>query len=252
MPLPVRFKAAKPSLAAAALCALLLAGSPAHSSGALQISPVLIEFPSAAASSSVSITNQDGKAASIQVRVFRWSQANGEESLTPTQDIAASPPIASIAPGATLTVRVIRSGAKQSQAEEAYRLVIDQLPSSDASGKAQVAMLLRQVLPVFVGNPDAARPEIAWRLSRGPRGTVLHASNSGDRHIRVAKLVLEAPGQRPVTLGGGLFGYVLGRSHMSWPVPDRALSLSAGAAVSIRGNADIGAINATALVSKGE
>ena len=237
----------------AAMVALALAAqTPAIAAGALQISPVIVNFPSAAGSASVNITNQDAKATSVQVRVFRWTQADGEESLTPTQDIVASPPIAAVAPGATLTIRIIRSAAKTSPVEDAYRLVIDQLPSSDNTGRAQVSMLLRQVLPVFVGNPDAAKPEIAWRLARTPHGTVLRASNSGDRHIRIAKIVLESPGHRPVAMGGGLLGYVLGRSEMSWPVPDRSLSPAGGATVTVRGSADIGAINATALVAKSQ
>lgn len=221
---------------------------PALASSALQVSPVIIDVPAPGAVATVSIVNQDAKPTSVQVRVFGWRQAAGEETLTPTRDVVASPPIASIAPGATLSIRVIRAAETPAQSEESYRLVIDQLPAGDAGARTVVAMLIRQVLPVFFAPAEASKPAVTWSLARTSRGLALRAHNSGDRRLRVAKVTLSSGG-RAVTLGGGLLGYVLGHSDMSWSLPTRAAPLAAAHAVTIRGESDRGPIDATALVS---
>ena len=136
----------------AALGALMLglatSSSPAaFASAALQISPVLLEVAAGGSVTGVTIANQDSRPAAIQVRLFRWTQADGEETLTPTEDVVASPPIA---------------------------------------------------------------------------------------------------------MGGGLLGYALAHSDMSWTLPARQAHFSAGAHLSLGGDSDVGALHATATVSAGE
>ena len=220
----------------------------AFASASLQISPVLIEIPAGGSVAIVDVRNEDAQAAAIQLRLFHWSQSNGEEHLEPTQDVVASPPIATIAPHAKLNVRVIRIGNAPVGVEDSYRLVIDQLPQSDPNGKTVVAMLLRQVLPVFFTASSAAPPDVTWSIARGGRGYVLKARNSGDRRLRVSKVTLSGG----VTMGGGLLGYVLGHSEMSWSIPGRRASFAPGTRVTIQGDSDQGAINAKALVSAKE
>jgi fimbrial chaperone protein len=240
----------------AALGALMLGfawavPSTAFASASLQISPVLLEVPAGGAASNVTIANQDSRPADIQVRLFKWTQADGEETLTPTEDVVASPPIATIQPHSKLTVRVIRVATGEVASEEAYRLVIDQLPQSDAGGRAIVSMLVRQVLPLFFEPAERASADVAWSLARTPRGWALRARNSGDRRMRIAKVVLSGGGA-PVAMGGGLLGYALAHSEMSWTLPARGAHFSPGGRVSLGGDSDVGALHATATVSAGE
>lgn len=250
MPLGVLWRAV---LALAALTAPSIgANGAAHAGAALQISPVLIDLTAPAATATVEITDQAPQPAPVQVRIFKWTQANGQETLTPTDDVVASPPIATIAPGTKLSIRVIRTSKAPIVGEEAYRLVIDQLPEPNPNGRAVVAMLLRQVLPVFFASPDRGKPQVAWTISKGAKGFVLHARNAGDRRVRIAKITLNAPGRRAVSLGGGLLGYALGHSDMSWSIADRTASFPIGGQVAVHGDSDSGALNATALVTAGE
>jgi fimbrial chaperone protein len=224
---------------ALALGAALLAfgaSTPLFASASLEISPVLIEIPAGGSVATVDVRNDDAQPAAVQVRLFHWSQSNGEESLEPTQDVVASPPIATVAPHTKLNVRVIRVAKQAVSAEDSYRLVIDQLPQSDANGKTVVAMLLRQVLPVFFSPANPAPADVRWSIARGSRGYVLKARNSGDRRLRIAKIALGGG----VTMGGGLLGYVLGHSEMSWSIPARRASFAPGARVTIRGDSDQG------------
>jgi len=240
----------------AALGALMLglatSSSPAaFASAALQISPVLLEVAAGGSVTGVTIANQDSRPAAIQVRLFRWTQADGEETLTPTEDVVASPPIATIEPRTSLNVRVIRVAGTEVVAEEAYRLVIDQLPQGDAAGRSIVSMLVRQVLPVFFEPAERASADVAWSVARTGRGWALRARNSGDRRLRIAKVVLSGGGA-PIAMGGGLLGYALAHSDMSWTLPARQAHFSAGAHLSLGGDSDVGALHATATVSAGE
>jgi fimbrial chaperone protein len=199
-----------------------------------------------AASGTLNVANQAPQPASVQVRVFRWSQADGTETLTPTPDVVASPPFATIPSGASLAIRVIRASAAPIAGEEAYRVVIDQLPESNRNGQVVVNMLLRQVLPVFFGAPDKAPPDVTWSLRRTPKGLALFARNAGDRRLRIGSAVLTFPGRRSIRLGGGLLGYVLGRSEMSWTIPHGE---GFGATATLRAESDTGAVVAKAIVS---
>ena len=237
----------------AALAALLLSAAfaaplPAQASAALQIMPVLIEFPPGAEVATVNIVNQDSKPVPVQVRVFRWSQSEGVEKLEPTEDVVASPPIGAIAPRATLNVRIVRVSKEPASAEELYRLVIDQLPQRDSAGRAIVSILLRQVLPVFFNPPDREPPNVTWSIGAVDGGYVLRARNSGGRRLRIAKIVISGAGA-PIKLGGGLLGYALAHSEMSWTLPARRGSFGSGKRVTLRGDSDLGALDATAIVS---
>jgi P pilus assembly chaperone PapD len=80
----------------------LSAAAPALAGASMQIAPILLDLQAPAAASTIDLTNQAPQPASIQVRVFAWTQVDGKEGLTPTNDVVASPPFATIAPGAKL------------------------------------------------------------------------------------------------------------------------------------------------------
>src|ERR1700739_1587664 len=117
-------------LARTAVAALFLAGAslPAKA-GSLQVKPVLIDVTTAsAAASTLTLHNAGTAPINAQVRVFRWSQANGQEKLEPTADVAASPPVLTIGANGKNLVRIIRQSKQPVVGEESYRLLIDQLP----------------------------------------------------------------------------------------------------------------------------
>lgn len=235
-------------LAGAVAMHALLASFAARAGSVLEIAPVLIDVQAPNAAATLSIKNDDGRPTTIQVRLFRWRQAGGEESYAPTQDVVASPPIASVMPGATLTIRVIRAAQAPVEAEESYRLVLDQLPEADRSGRAKVSMLLRQVLPVFFSRGDRSPPEVSWSIASGPKGYVLQAHNAGDQRLRIGQVTLSGEGVGRVKLGGGLLGYVLGHADMSWTI-GKVKAFRPGSTLAVQGESDHGAFHATARVT---
>jgi len=238
-----------------ALLAILFGGAAtaaprAWAAAALQIAPVLLEIPAGGATTSLNIVNQDSRPAAVQFRLFRWRQSEGAETLTPTEDVVASPPIATVGPRANLTVRVIRVASGAVASEESYRLVVDQLPDNGGGGRSIVSILLRQVLPVFFEPAEPGSPDVVWSLGRVRHNYVLRARNSGGRRLRIARLALSRDGAS-VALGGGLFGYALAHSDMSWTLPAQRASFAAGARVTLRGDSDVGVLRASALVTAG-
>lgn len=231
----------------APIAAFVVPAQPALAAGVVQISPVLLDLTGDNAVGVVNFGNQDHEPTTIQVRVFKWRQANGQESLEPTGDVVASPPMAEIAPGASLSIRVVRASGTPISGEDSYRLVIDQLPQARDSGKAVVAMLLRQVLPVFFSSGGRTDPSVAWSVVRRDGRETLMARNDGDRRLRVGKVTISS-GRGSVAMGGALLGYVLGHSQMSWTIPAKAGAFTVGATVKIKVQSDVGAISASAPV----
>jgi fimbrial chaperone protein len=229
------------SLRLIAAAALAVAASPL-AAASLQVTPLLIEVPAPGSTSTLALRNESPRAVSAQVRVFRWTQANGEDVLEPTNAVVASPPLVSLAPRVNYSVRVVRTSRQPVAQEEAYRLMIDELPDPSRARGGTVAIVLRHSVPVFFRPEDEGAPKLAWSVrNQGGRITVT-VRNDGQRRVRISRMRV-SDGKATVNFGDGLVGYALANSTMSWTRPaPRGL----GAAVKITAQGDTGPINASA------
>jgi fimbrial chaperone protein len=194
----------------------------------LRVSPILIEA-GAQANTSITLSNRESRPLNAQVRVFRWSQKDGQENLVPTDDIVASPPIISIGSHEDYVVRLQRTVGEEPIDEEAYRVVVDELPNPDRQRNGTVAVVIRYIVPAFFSSAEASQPRLKWSLGHRDGHTVIVAENSGDKRIQVTNLGLKT-GSRTVVIEKGLAGYVLGHSVKEWPL-GLALSNIRGATV---------------------
>lgn len=205
-------------LLAAALTALMASAwdlGPAVAS-TLRVSPVGLDLPVGQNAATLSLFNDDASPLNVQVRVFRWKQVDGKDVLEPATGVVASPPIAKVTPGAARTIRVVRLDAKLPDRQEAYRLIVDELPPPLSEGGRQVTLLMRHSIPLFfAASNDKAKVE--WRMGGPQDGQTLTATNSGGRHLRVSNLrVVDAAGD-VLAERKGLVGYALPGSSMTWP-----------------------------------
>jgi fimbrial chaperone protein len=231
----------------AALAAALLALAPVSAGAAsLQVSPVSIEVPAPGASATLKLRNDSAHALNAQVRVFRWSQTNGEEKLEATDDVVASPPIVNINPNSDYTVRIVRVTKRPLAKGETYRLLVDELPDQARQRNGAVTLVLRYSLPVFFYPLDNAEAKLAWNVEQKSGRTVVTVTNNGDRHERVSMLKLRKGDGSTISFGNGLTGYVLGRSIMRWSVSSSSSRIGAGESVVISALGGHGPINATA------
>lgn len=202
--------------------ALVLAAAWAHGAQAavVQLAPIPVEVEAPAAAAILSLTNKATAAVALQVRAFRWTQVGGEDRLEPTEDLAISPPIASVPAGETLSVRIVRLRHEPPSAEEAYRLWIDELPSDRGKTKTgRLSILTRYSVPAFFRPEGATKdePALAWSILPGKKGWVLGATNPGARRVRVSAIqVRDASGKPAFAPGGEQTGYVLAGQAMHW------------------------------------
>lgn len=213
------------------IAAGLLAWSPADASG-LQVAPVELHFSPGTAAEGLWLTNTGQEALHAQVRVFHWSQANGKDALTPTRALVASPPMLDLAPGARQLVRIIRAGGGAAAGEDAYRVLVNELPPAATRGKG-IHYTLNYSIPVFTGatpsgNAAQVASRLSWSLARTATGTALEVRNDGDTHAQLSAVELQPPGAPVVVVTPGLLGYVLPGMTMRWPLPSSASHLPSG------------------------
>ncbi|EBY7415763.1 molecular chaperone, partial [Salmonella enterica subsp. enterica serovar Alachua] len=154
------------------LAAALFAGlhvTPALSqSVSLRVSPVLVDLSAPTAASSLRISNDAKRPISVQVRIFKWSQKDGVDTYTPATDVAVSPPISQLKPGAENMVRVVRTSKRPVKAEESYRLIVDELPAAGRKKSGTVTFVVRHSIPVFFSPAEHSGAQVAWSAQPKP------------------------------------------------------------------------------------
>ncbi|HVI56923.1 MAG TPA: molecular chaperone [Luteibacter sp.] len=220
-------------------CALAAAVSlaPLASASGLQVSPIGLSLASTAQADALWLTNTGSEPVHAQVRVFRWSQADGKDVLEPSRDLVVSPPMVTIAPGDRQMVRVIRQVPAPARTEASYRVIVDELPI-DAGDRPGLTFVLRYSVPVFLapaGDPAVkAALQASWEHS--PDGPILRVGNAGNGHAQIADLVWRGANGQHTILLGGLLGYALPGSTMSWHLPQGATH--AGGSIKARINGE--------------
>jgi fimbrial chaperone protein len=197
--------------------------------GSLQVSPIRVDLSAEQPAAVMKLHNRGTEPITAQVRVFGWSQTLDEDRLDDAQRIVASPPIISIPAGGDQTVRILRTGHDAPQGEETYRLLVDEIPTTEAARTSGVRMQLRYSVPVFAGAPaSATAPKIDFSLQRvnpndpkiGASKLVLRASNNDAAHAQLSQVRIEWPDGHTSELAPGLLGYALAHASRQWPVGD--------------------------------
>jgi fimbrial chaperone protein len=144
--------------------ALALAGAGAGAAS-LQISPVMITLRAGQGASGLNMQNMGETPVYGQVRVYLWQQKDGDDVLTPTQDVVASPPIIQIGPKNTQVIRLVRRSEQLPASELSYRILIDEIPREDNTPASGVDIRLRYSIPMFVLPADErGAPALAWSV----------------------------------------------------------------------------------------
>ncbi|KAF1700712.1 fimbrial biogenesis chaperone [Pseudoxanthomonas kaohsiungensis] len=237
------------------LAATFLAG-PAALAADLQVNPIMLEFAPGEQSQALWLTNSGTQPLKAQVRVGRWTQADGKDQNESSRDLVASPAILDIAAGEQQLVRIIRPRIEPLQSEAAYRLTIDELPVDGSElERSGVQFLLRYSVPVFVlaegteplgptrrtANSPAHAPSpvgLSAMLQDQGDKSLLRVSNPARQRVRMSNLAwVGSDGQR-TELASGLFGYVLAGQEMQWTIPLSPQQRAKGGTLKVRFNDD--------------
>jgi fimbrial chaperone protein len=173
------------------LLGLWVFGSSMAAASSWSVSPTRVELTAPSSASALTLRNNGKNPVNVQIRVFRWSQVNGVERLTPTSDVVASPPATRLKPFNDYLVRVVRTSKSPVAGEESYRLLIDELPDAGRARNGVINFTVRFSVPVYFKTPDASLPSVLWNVERTKQGLVLSATNSGNTKLRFSDLELK-------------------------------------------------------------
>jgi fimbrial chaperone protein len=186
----------------------------------LQISPVMINLRAGQGAAGINMQNLGETPVYGQVRVYHWEQKDGDDVLTPTQDVVASPPIIQIAPKTSQVIRLVRRSDQLPVSELCYRILIDEIPKEENTPGSGVDIRLRYSVPLFVlPADDRAAPALAWAVYRKEGGWMLRVRNSGTQRAQIGALELSNAAGQQFVIAPGLFGYVLAGKVREWRLP---------------------------------
>lgn len=222
----------------AALCTV-----PAIASN-FEISPVVLELPSTRAAGVIKITNKGDRDVSLQLRAYDWTQQDNEGELSATQSLIISPPVFTVAPDTTQTIRIISTRSAEG-VEVAYRVLVDEIPVMTAA--AAVNFRFRISMPVFIAPTAAAEQKLNWVVTGGREPAVL-ISNIGNRRIRLTKLKLTLPDGNQTTLPTDADPYILAGAVKRYTI-DAMPSLAVGSPVNISALSDDGPVDTGIIVT---
>ncbi|WP_146163369.1 fimbrial biogenesis chaperone [Sphingomonas fennica] len=191
-----------------ALLSLLVSQQAAAAS--LRISPIGLDLSEKDRAASITLSNSAEEPVSLQIRIFKWTQVDGEDKLDPTDEMLVSPPAATVPAGASYTIRVARPSVTPVTSELAYRVFIDELPKpiDPETGARGISMVLRTSMPVFV-TPEKAKAQLQWSVAPSGVDLAVTVRNSGARSVKVANLSATTKDGTPLVATEGLNGYVL-------------------------------------------
>ncbi|CAM6674254.1 Pili assembly chaperone N-terminal domain-containing protein [Enterobacter intestinihominis] len=188
------------------LGATALAAGQAQAAATILLWPIDPWLSAEARATELWIQNQGNSATTMQVRIVRWKQEGGYERYTAQQDVVASPPIVTIAKGSKQLIRLIKQGTIPSGVEQAYRIIVDEIPQPDAKAEPSMGLKLqmRYSIPLFVygqGIPTlnegahhalANTQQLSWRVVQeggNPRfrSVIRGMCTSGSARLRLSR-----------------------------------------------------------------
>lgn len=189
----------------------------------LSVLPVTVTLQPRQQTAILTLANGGRTDTSIQVRTFAWSQAaDGADRLEPTEAIAVSPPLATIAAGRKQIVRLVLRRPPQDR-EATYRILLDQIPGPAQIGEVRVA--LRLSLPVFAEPAARTAPRLRFGLESSDGKIYLVATNDGIRHESVRAIALRTAGGVTLTPAAGSSPYVLPGATRRWLVANASAAI---------------------------
>ncbi len=219
------------------LCGALIAGGARAQS--LTVLPVSITLAPGQMATSLMVVNQDEAETAVQIRAEAWSEAGGKESLTPSDELLASPPITRIPPGARQVVRLVLRKPVQGR-EATYRILLDQIPPPAVPGIVHV--VLRLSIPVFAEPPVQVLPRVRFHIETASGQAWLVAVNEGGRHELVRDIELVSAGGSWASSAGEASPYVLADSTHRWLIERHDGIAGPGGSVQMTAKVDNGAL----------
>ena len=181
----------------------------------MSVLPVNIFFAPGQRATSLTVTNQGKSETAIQIRVYAWDQKEGEDRLTASGKVVASPPLATMAPGATQVVRLVLRQFPQER-EATYRILLDQIPPPAEPGVVHI--VLRMSIPIFVQPAIRSFADVQFHLERSDGQIYLVGYNAGNLHESIRDIMLSTSDGRKLKEDSNTSPYILSGATRRWHI----------------------------------
>ena len=231
---------------------LFVMGSSVASAASFGVSPVRVTLSESQSMGALTVRNDGTEPASLQMEMLNWSQAEGQDVLTPTRELLANPPIFTVPAGGSQLVRVGLRRAPDGQRELTYRIVLQELPPPLDPDLMGARMLMRISLPVFVLPKVDAKPVLLWQATRTSQGGLkVSLTNNGNAHIQILNFKLSLPGSAQPWVTKQSSEYVLPGQSRDWTLPANSENPAPplGVTLQLFAQTDAGDIEAEVLVA---
>lgn len=232
------------SIARWAVAAVALAAAHAAIAGSFEVNPIRVDLSSAARSAALTVRNNGAEPVVVQISVQSWSQRNGADVLEATNDVLASPPIATIAPDKEQIVRVGLRRAPDTAKELSYRLFLQEVPPPPRPGFQGLQVALRVGLPIFVRPASGpAKAALVWNAELRDGAIALKVQNRGSGHVQISDVQIFATnGKEPIAAVSQLV-YVLPGQSRDWSLKLTREGVNKNDTVQLKVSTDAGIID---------
>jgi fimbrial chaperone protein len=157
------------------------------SAGSFQVSPVRVQLTPSSPTAAVSVRNESQtESVVLQLRAMDWKQESGEDVYTASTELIATPPIFTIPPGGTQTVRVGLRKTNQTDVQQTFRLYLTEVPPAPKEGFQGLQVALNIGIPIFVAPKSLTGTPPVWRASVTTDGKLaLTATNASNAHVQI-------------------------------------------------------------------
>lgn len=129
----------------------------------------------------------------VQARSFLWEQNGDADLLLASPDIVVSPPIFTLKPGTTQTLRVMLRELEPMRSARHFRLLIDDITPSPV-GQTGSRMVIRMSLPMFTEANVSQPGQLRWSIDNSRSDAViLNARNDGGSYENIRNVEIVNP-----------------------------------------------------------
>lgn len=235
------------------LCTVLAATvipPPPASAASISVAPVRVHLSAAERTAVVTVFNRGDDRAVMQAQALEWRQQNGEDNLVDTREVLVSPAVFELDAGKSQLVRLSLRREPDAVQELAYRLILQEVPSSLDVEPEGLRIALRLSLPIFVEARTTSTPGLAWSVvcCDGDKFT-LELANTGTRHLRLTDFALTTPGADAPMASQSAAAYVLPGQVRRWTLKS-GLAGAADGQLLLTGHTEDGPVSAEIPVAQ--
>jgi fimbrial chaperone protein len=214
---------------------------------ALTVAPVTIHMVPGQMATSLTVTNESDSETAFQLRAFAWGQDGDDDRLLPTDQILASPPIGSIAAGASQVVRIVLRRQAQDR-ETSFRIIFDQIPPPAKAGTVRLA--LRLSIPIFAEPASPIASQLHWRIERANGRAYLIGVNNGNEHERVRNIALAGTAGSVLKADDNQSPYILAGATRHWRLVGNGVLPGLDAVFHLTAQGDASPVDTSVSVTK--